>query len=193
MQLTRDNMKIVLIAFLFAPLFCWAAESRGAANAAGSSTVTTRPADAAYTQELREKLAERKRIEARVLALEGVIPRDDWRLKLKISVPAPSGLVHNWEDELKEGEVANPYYQQLVEKLRSSKVPNEEAAKRAAPVRGANEIPLVSSLLRLAHVDDKLGQAGDFVWEVRLDNGGGVTGLVWVGASTGEVKVLYRR
>jgi hypothetical protein len=195
-----DNMKILLIAFLLAPLVCRAAESPAAGPAASSSTLTNRPADAAsdvYAQELREKLAERKRMEARVLVMEAVIPRDDWRLPLKVTVPAPSSPVHNWLDELKEVDAANPAYHELAEKLRTSKVPNEEAAKRAAiaplvRALGANEILLVSSLLRLAHADQKLGQAGDFVWEVRVE-GGGVTGLLWVGATTGEVKVLYRQ
>jgi hypothetical protein len=145
---------------------------------------------------LRERLSERKRIEARVLAMEAVIPRDDWRLRLKVTVPASSSPVHNWLDELKEVDAANPAYYELAEKLRSSKVPNEDAAKRVVvgPLNrtlSANEVPIVSSLLRLAHADKKLGQVGDFVWEVRLTNGGGVTGLIWVGASTGEVKVLY--
>ena len=135
-------------------------------------------------------------MEARVLAMEAVIPRDDWRLRLKVTVPAPSSPVHNWLDDLKEVDAVNPAYRELAEKLRSSKVPNEEAAKSAAVgplfrTLSANEVPIVSSLLRLAHADEKLGQAGDFIWEVRLTNGGGVTSLLWVGASTGEVKVLY--
>jgi len=154
-------------------------------------------ASSAYERELAEKLAQRKRIEARVLALEGVIPQDDWRLRLKVNVPAPSGLLHTWADELKQSSATNAYYTDLAENLRKSKVPTEDAAKSLAAGSlglrlGANELAIVTALLRLAKPDDKLGRTGDFIWEVRLTNGGGTTGLFWVGASTGEVKTLYR-
>jgi hypothetical protein len=78
------------------------------------------------------------------------------------------------------------------------KVPSAEAAKSAAVgalIRaglGAQEALAVGALLRIAKADEKLGRAGDFVWEVRVTWGFDVTGLVWVGASTGEARILYR-
>lgn len=96
---------------------------------------------------------------------------------------------------------SNRFHGDLVTKLKTSRVPTEEEAIRCA-VRTSKNVDnrttcLVTALLRLGsdvtrHPEKDLGQAGDFVWEVREETRtGSVTGLFWVSATTGKTKVLY--
>ena len=98
--------------------------------------------------------------------------------------------------------VHDPYYGKFVEELKRSLVPTEQdAISRAMSAGGdvdARTTWQVSALLRLAgdvasQPNKDFGQAGDFVWEVRVVNVstfGGITGLVWVSTTTGKTKVL---
>jgi hypothetical protein len=86
--------------------------------------------------------------------------------------------------------------------LKRSLVPTEQEAISRA-IRDSGNVDMrtgwqVSALLRLAgdvasQPNKDFGQAGDFVWEVRVVNAstfGGITGLVWVSTTTGKTKVL---
>ena len=190
-------MKILTIiaAALLTPLICGAEEKSLPGPTAGDRASTNQPvqdASSSYALELRDKLIESKRVEA----LEALLSPADWRSRLRVQ-PAPF-----WHFVLREPWLTDPYFPKLAEQLKQSKVPTEGDAERAAKIavragRGSQiptELPSVSALLRLAKADEKLGQAGDFVWEVRIITTSDfkVTGLLWVGASTGEVRVLYR-
>ena len=82
----------------------------------------------------------------------------------------------------------------LKEKLRDAKVPTERAAESAAlKARAglpANEGFEVSALLWLGRDEPELGKRDDLVWEVRFFKAHSITGLLWINATTGTVKVL---
>jgi hypothetical protein len=79
------------------------------------------------------------------------------------------------------------------EKLKQSKVPTEEDAKRKTfeLLTDARSSPRVSALLRLARKDKDLGEVGDFVWEVRVLWGSDVADVIWVSSTTGKAKRLF--
>jgi hypothetical protein len=79
------------------------------------------------------------------------------------------------------------------EKLKASKVPTEEDARRKTYelLTDARSIVTVSALLRLARADKDLGEAGDFVWEARVLWGPDVADVIWVSASTGKAKRMF--
>jgi hypothetical protein len=85
-------------------------------------------------------------------------------------------------------------------KLKQSKVPTEAKAQILAspslprPVDARDGGLVVSALFQLARNDAELGNADDFIWEVReisARHGEEISGLAWVDAFTGKVKVLY--
>lgn len=83
----------------------------------------------------------------------------------------------------------------LAEKLKASKVPTEEEARRKSYdlLTDARSSVRVSSLFRLARADKELGEAGDFVWEVRVLWGRSIADVIWVSASTGSAKRIFPR
>jgi hypothetical protein len=99
--------------------------------------------------------------------------------------------------------VHDPFYGKFVEELKHSLVPTEQDAIIRAMQDGGNvdmrTTWQVSALLRLAsdiasRPDKDFGQAGDFVWEVRVVNAstfGGITELIWVSTTTGKTRVLH--
>ena len=99
--------------------------------------------------------------------------------------------------------VHDPYYGKFVEELRRSLVPTEQDAIIRAMQDGGNvdmrTTWQVSALLRLAsdvasRSNKDFGQAGDFVWEVRVVNAstfGGITGIILVSTTTGKTKILH--
>ena len=87
----------------------------------------------------------------------------------------------------------------LAMKLKQSKVPTEaEAQILASPSlprpMDVRDVLVVSALFQLARNDAELGNADDLIWEVReisARHGEEISGLAWVDAFTGKVKVLY--
>ena len=110
----------------------------------------------------------------------------------------------DWRKVLEAPAAAHdPCYGKFVEELKRSLVPTErDAITRAIQASGSVDMRTtwqVSALLRLAsgvgsRPDMDFGQAGDFVWEVRVVNAstfGGITGLIWVSTTTGKTKLLH--
>jgi hypothetical protein len=90
------------------------------------------------------------------------------------------------------------FYRDLAVKLRESKVPTEDEATTLAGQAGvdfdARAGWRVTSLYRLAVSDVELGGPGDFVWAVSVVRADAdISGLIWVGASTGRAKLLFSR
>lgn len=128
---------------------------------------------------------------------------------LSATEPTDLAAIHrtDWTDWRKVLEspavVHDPYYGKFVEVLKHSLVPTEQGAIIRAIQAGGNVDMRtdwqVSALLRLAsdvgsRPDKDFGQAGDFVWEVRVVNAstfGGITELVWVSTTTGKTKILH--
>lgn len=113
----------------------------------------------------------------------------DWRKKIDWAST-------DWRTILNSPAVEHEaYYRELAEQLKNSLVPTEREAKvlaiRAGVDADARASWKVSGLLRLARPDKTLGEEGDFVWEVRVDRNSNVSGVIWIGATTGKAKVLY--
>ena len=110
----------------------------------------------------------------------------------------------DWRKVLESpGAEHDPYYGKFVAVLKNSLVPTEQDAITRA-IQAGGDVDMrttwqVSALLRLAsdvasRPNKDFGQAGDFVWEVRVVNAstvGGVTGLIWVSTTTGNTRVLH--
>jgi hypothetical protein len=113
----------------------------------------------------------------------------DWRPQLYSRVWTNGNWLYSYTSE--------DYYNKAVMKLKQSKVPTEEEAISVAI--GTGRLPMddlenwrVTALLSLNEADPELGNKNDFVWEVRSTfSTVTISGLVWVDAFTGKVKVFY--
>lgn len=93
----------------------------------------------------------------------------------------------------------NDATKRIVAQLAKSQVSTDEQAAKLAlkafvkkPGLDAREMWGVSGLYRLGRDVPDFGAAGDMIWEVRVSrSGNGVSGLVWVSASTGATRVLF--
>jgi hypothetical protein len=111
------------------------------------------------------------------------------------SAPESKYATYDWRPMLKTSD-----WPDLAMKLKQSKVPTEAKAQILAssslprPVDARDGGLVVSALFQLARNDAELGNADDLIWEVReisARHGEEISGLAWVDAFTGKVKVLY--
>jgi hypothetical protein len=111
------------------------------------------------------------------------------------SAPESKYATYDWRPLLKTSG-----WHDLATKLEQSKVPTEAEAQILAssslpkPIDARDGVLLVSALFQLDRKDAELGNTDDFIWEVRqisARHGEEISGLAWVDAFTGKVKVLY--